>query len=320
MKSKVITWLYVMAFLVSSLEAAFTLKDGKVVDAEAAPTMPVQDHFNAGAQAMQNDNWAEAARQFRIVSFNFPKSEFYSDALFYQGVAEFYLDELDASNEALTAYLKSKNNPKFFQEAIEYKFHIAEKYNLGYKRRFFGTKKLPKWASGKAHAVQIYDEVIAALPCHDLAAKALYSKGCLQWSEKQYRQGVDAFQMLIKRFPKHELAPESYVAISKIFVEQSSTEFQNPDVLAFAQINLRKFKNDFPREERVAEVESDLLNIKEYFAKGLYDTGQFYERTGKPRAAVIYYQNAIQQFPETEIAKQCLDRLETLKIANQVKQ
>jgi outer membrane protein assembly factor BamD (BamD/ComL family) len=152
-----------------------------------------------------------------------------------------------------------------------------------------------------------------------LAAKALYSKGSLQWDEKQYRQSVDSFQMLIKRFPKHELAPESYVAISKIFVEQSGTEFQNPDILAFAQINLRKFKSDFPREERLGEVENDLLSIKEYFAKNLYDTGQFYERTDKPRAAAIYYQNAIQQFPETQIAQKCQSRLEKLKVANQVK-
>ena len=94
-------------------------------------------------------------------------------------------------------------------------------------------------------------------------------------------------------------------------MEQSATEFQNPDVLEFAQINLRRFKHDFPKEPRISQVEEDVLAIKEIYAKGLYDTGLFYERVGKPHASRIYYQNAIKQFPETHIAQLSQKRLES---------
>lgn len=304
----------IFIFLFSTVHAAFTLKNGKLVDANTVATKSAIEHYNAGVEAYQANNWKEAALQFRIVAENFPNSSYSQDALFYLGVSEYHQNEMDFANEAFNSYIKSKNNPKYFQLAIEYKFAIADKLGGGAKKRILGTRKLPKWSCGKALALQIYDEVIAALPCHDLAAKALFAKGNLQWDMSNYRGSVDAFQMLIKRFPKHELAPESYVAISQVYLEQSAIEFQNPDILAFAQINLKRFKQDFPREDRISQVESDVLSIKEIYAQGLYETGQFYERTGKPRAAVIYYQNAIKQFPETQVAVKSQTRLDSLKL------
>ncbi len=317
MNAKIIYLLCLGVSLFASGEAAFKIKQGKLIDADDVATLPVQEHYNHGLAAMEAENWKAAAQQFRIITLSFPSSAYASDSYYYLGVAEFYLDELDFANDAFSAYLKAKNNPRYFQETIEYKYAIADKLSLGYKRRFFGTKKLPKWASGKSLALEIYDEVIGSLPCHDLAARALYSKGILLWNEKQYKKAVDAFQMVVKRFPKHELAPESYIAISKVYLEQSQSEFQNSDILEFAKLNSARFQHDFPRDERIVETQADVLAGMEIYAKGLYDTGQFYERIEKPKASVIYYQNAIKKFPDTEIAKLCANRLEALGISTQ---
>ncbi len=299
-----------IAFL--PLEAAFKIRNGQLVDAEIVASLPVQAHFDRGREAIETENWPEAAKQFQIITLYFPNSFYAAEAYYLLGVVEFYREELDFANQAFSSYLKTKNNLKFFQEAIEYKFAIAQKLSQGTKRRFFGTKKLPKWASGKKLALEIFDEVIAAVPCHDLATHALYYKGYLLWNEKQYKQSIESFQLIIKRFPKHELAPESYLTISKIYLEQSRTEYQNPDTLEFSQINLKRFRQDFPRDERLIEVEKEVLSIKENYAKGLYETGLFYERVGKPLASIIYYQNAIRLFPETEIAGKCSERLQVL--------
>lgn len=294
-------------------DAAYVLKGYKLVDADDVATLPIEEHFNLGKKAIDASQWQEATRQFRKVTGSAPNSPYAAEAYYYLGVAYMKQGELDFANDAFSDYLRSKNNPRFFQEAVSYKCAIADQFASGARKRVLGTKKLPKWASGTTLALKIYDEVIAALPSHDIAARALYAKGTLNWQLKKYRDSVEAFQMVIKRFPKNELAPESYVAISKVYLEQSGREFQNPDVLAFAEINLRRFKQDFPREERVAQVAADLLAIKEIYAKGLYDTGQFYERIHQPKASVIYYHNVIKQFPETKIADLSRKRLEVLK-------
>ncbi len=291
------------------LHAAYTIHQGQLVDVGEVPTRSVQEHYALGAKAIEQGDWPEAAVQFRIISVNFPTTAYGQDANFYLGVAYYHLAEFDFANEEFTEYLKCQSNPQFFEEVIEYKFAIAEKFAAGAKRRFLGTKRMPKWACGKEYALDIYDEVIAAVPCHQIAAQALVAKGYLLWCMKDYRGAVEAFQMVIRRFPRNELAPECYVLIAYVFLEQSKYEFQNPDILAYSEINYGRFQRDFPREERVAVVAQTVQDVKEIYANGLYETGQFYERTRHPRAAIIYYHNTIHQFPDTCVAELCRERL-----------
>lgn len=301
-----------LLFGFTTAEAAFTIRDGKVVDASEVATLSVEEHYRIAVAAMEHEDWPEAVRQFSIVTANFPRTPHAQEGAFYLGVAHFQVEDYDFANDAFSNYLKANNNPRFFEETLQYKFAIACQFKAGAKKHFFGTKQLPKWASGRDHALTIFDEVIAAVPCHDLAAWSLYSKAEMLAEDRIFRESVEVYQQLIRRFPKHELAPESYLAISDLYITQSNYEMQNPDLLAFAQINLRRFKQDFPREERLALAEQNLMILKETYANSLYQTGLLYERKQHPRASIIYYKSAIAQFPETSTAQLCQKRLEQL--------
>lgn len=302
-------FIYILFCTSLSLEAAYTLKKGRITNADETATMSAKDHYNYGIEAFQKNNWSEAAKQFNIVAIEYPDSSYGADAYYYSGVAYYQLGEYDLANEAFNNYLKVKSDPKFFQEVIQYKFSIAEQFRGGAKRRPFGTKQLPKWLSAYEEALDIYDEVVAALPSSDVAAQALFYKGCLLWKMGDFRGAIESYQMLIRRFNKNELAPQAYLNITKIYLDQSKFEFQNPDLIALAEVNVRKFEMDYPRDERVHEAHYEVNHIKEVYARGLFETGQFYERKGKPRASTIYYENAIRKFPETSISKCCRRRL-----------
>lgn len=291
------------------LQAAYTFKDGKLIDAALTPTMPLEGHYQAGLEAYQACNWREAARHFGIAAVNFPLSPYGQEAAFYQGVANYHLGEYDLADEAFTLYLQGKSTPRLFEETIAYKFLIAEQFRHGAKRRLLGTKQLPKWAPADGHAIKIYEEIIAAVPCHEYAVQSLYSKGLLHWTRREFSQAVESFQMIIRRFPKHEYAPECYLLINRVYLDQCRSEFQNPDMLAFAEINTRRFAQSFPREPRLAQAEEDVLCIKEVYAQGFYDTGLFYERIGRPQAAALYYRHAVIQFPETQTGELSRQRL-----------
>jgi tetratricopeptide (TPR) repeat protein len=189
----------------SSVEAGYTLRNGRLINADYAALYPADKHFELGQAAMAAKDMTEAARQFYILTTCFPNSPYGQEAYFYLGVAEFYLREFDFSNNAFTQYLKCKSNPQYFIQAIEYKFQIAERLRCGAKRRFCGSKQFPKWATGKTLALKIYDEVIAAMPSSEIAARALYSKGYLLWSIGDYRECIESFQLITKRFPKSDL-------------------------------------------------------------------------------------------------------------------
>lgn len=266
-------------------------------------------HYNLGCKYYNNEEWRKASSEFERVIFYFPCNDAAADASYYLAVSYFEMNEYDFANEEFSNYLKASQHPEFFEDAVAFKFCIAEHFKRGKKKHPFKMRYLPKWVSGQDSALVIYDEVVAALPNHELAIRALYSKGELLSSMREYRDSVEAYQTIIRRFPKNEIVPACYLKIADAYIEQARLEFQNPDILALAELNVRKFQNDFPRDERVAIAEESVRCIKEMYAKGLCDLGLFYERIHHPEAAAIYFQSSIEEFPDTRVAQFCRSRL-----------
>jgi TolA-binding protein len=262
----------------------------------------LNDHHGKACKYYSEKKWKDASSEFERVVYFFPDSEIAAKAYFYLAVCYFEMKEFDFANLEFTNYLKASEHPKFFEETIYYKFYIAEYFKAGGKRHYFTFRYTPKWASASSTAVTIYDEIIMTVPNHEYAAASLYSKGSLLHSMGEYRDAIESLQTLIRRFPKHELTPQAYLDIAQNYCELSRYEFQNPDILALSELNARKFREDFSRDEKVETVDGYVSKIKEIYAKGLCDIGLFYERLGKPGAAAIYYQSCIEEFPTTAIA------------------
>lgn len=298
--------------LFQQVNATFVYYEGELTRKEDTPYLSAQDHYELGMNAFQHGDMVKAIRHLHLVSHNFPNTSYGQDAFFYLGSAYYKICEFDLANCAFNGYLSCQSNPRYFAEAIEYKFSIAEQFRMGVRKHYHNSRFFPKWADGRSLAIDIYDEVIASMPGDELTVKAYFSKACLLWHMNEFRDSVDAFQTIIRRYPKNEMAPESYSRIMKVYISQAKRERQNPDLLTFAQMNLSRFEADFPREASLETARQDYFRLKEMFAGALYEIATFYERVNQPRAAVIYYQKALYDFPETETAEKSRYRLSTL--------
>lgn len=297
------------AFLsISTLEAA----RHKFFPSEEAAQNYLYTHFNSGSSYFNQESWREASDEFERVIYFFPDSVEAAEASYYLGICYFERKEYDFANAEFSGYLKASLQPEYFEDALKYKLCIAERLGAGCKRRPFKYRYFPKIMEGQTLALEIYDEIVTTVPNHELAVCALFAKATLLQRMREYRESIDTYQMLIRRFPKHELTPESYLKIAQVYYQMSRLESQNPDILGLAELNVRKFSEDFPRDERVTCAETYALTIKEVLAGGLCNVGQFYSRTGHPEAAAIYYQSAIEQFPDTKVAKLCACRINQL--------
>jgi outer membrane protein assembly factor BamD (BamD/ComL family) len=313
MKTIVLFLLVSFCGVFQDAEAAYTIRNGKLINTNEVATLSVQEHYSVAMDAFQKQDWEEVVRQSIIVIRNFPSTPFAQDAFYYLGVGYFHLEEFELANRHLTNYLKKQNTPKYFEEAIQYKFKIAERFHRGARKHILGWESMPKWVPAREEAIAIYEEVITALPHHDLAAQALYGKAKLLLKTEEYKSSIETYQVLIRRFPKHPLAIESYIGIGQVYLIQSQQEYPDQDYLDLAEINLRKFRQDFPSEEKVGVAQGMLLNMKEVYASHLYDIGRFYERTKKPHASHIYYTRILAKYPETKVATLATKRLQRMK-------
>lgn len=294
-------------------QAAYTIKDGKLIGMHELATLSVQEHYSLAKAALEKGDWLELIRQSQIVTKNFSGTVFALDSYFYLGVAYFNMHEFDLANISFDNYLKKQTAPKLFEEAFRYKFSIAQQFENGAKRRFLGKENMPKWMPAQQEALAIYDEVIMALPQHDLAVQSLFGKANVLLEQEEFKSSIETFQTLLRRFPKHPLARDSYIAITKVYATQAEEEYPDPDYLDLAEINVKKFKIDFRGDPKVAEAEAFLAEMVELYAKELYKTAQFYERTKKPNASVIYYSKIVSKYPSTQTAEKSQQRLDVLQ-------
>jgi outer membrane protein assembly factor BamD (BamD/ComL family) len=274
------------------------------------------DYYHEILGHFQSKSWEKTIVVSKDMLARYKESPFNSEIFYYLGVSYFYIQDFDMSNFYLGKYLKNETTPKFFEEAIECKFNIAEKFYEGAKKHIFGVEKLPKVLPAKEDALDIYDEIIAALPRHDLTAKALYKKGVLLLDFEDFKPSVESFEILIRRFPKHYLASDAYLGIQSVYLKQSEKEFPDPDVLELAHININKFSDSFPGEPRLDLAHKMLADTEDCFAKELFETGSFYERTGKVDAAILYYANILSNYPHSSYAnkaKKNIDKFEKNK-------
>lgn len=303
---------FVLISFFSSVLGSYTVKDGRWMDTKEVATLSVQEHYSAALEAFRNRSWSEVIQQATIVIRNFPETPFYQEALYFLGAAMYHTGEYELANKQLSAYLKKQVALQHFRDAIEVKFQIAEQFKDGAKKHMMGWKALPKWIPAYDEALKIYDEVISALPNDDLAARALYGKAFLLFADEEYSSSIETCQTLIRRFPKHELSPEAYVQIARTYLKESQEKYPDADYLDLAEINLKRFRLDFPSDERVAVVEKIFEEMEEVYASNFYEIGQFFERTKKPHAAIIYYSKIVKTFPNSSSAQKSRGRLKDL--------
>lgn len=274
----------------------------------------VHQYYSKMIDHYQNEDWQKLSWKCQDLIADFPTSPFAREALYYLGVAHYKLGELEYANMAFSDYLKEELTPKFFDQVIRYKFEIARGFDEGARVHLFGWQKMPKWLPAYDEALEIYDEVITTLPRDDLAAQSLYRKGVILLRMEEYKKSIEAFQTLIRRFPKHPLSPDGYVGISEVYLTECDQEFPDANKLDLAEINLRKFRYHFPSEPRIAEAEKKLLGMKERLANDLLEIAEFYERTKKEKAAAIYYATILKKYPETKAANKSEKRLKVLDV------
>lgn len=273
----------------------------------------VQEFYSYLQEAIDDEDWWSAIDYGEIVLYHFPESPFKQEVPYLIGMAYYKLNQYELANTALSEYLKDAASPKHFEEAIEMKFAIAEYFREGGKKHLFGSHKLPAIMPAREDALKIYDEVITTLPHHEIAISALLGKAEIQAYLEDFKPSIETLQLLIRRFPKHDLSAEGFLQINKVYLKQCQVQHLDPSLLELAEANLRKFQLAFPREPRLEEAALALHDMQELYAKSLFETGEFFQRRKQNDASIIYFSQVISKYPDTQTAAAAREKITLLQ-------
>lgn len=279
-------------------------------------TTPEENYYNQLLLNFEEKNWEQVYSLSHLMYKRYPHSGQLADVYYYWGVSAYNLKHYEKASECFSTYLEKNTQPRFFDQVIQYKFSIAEKFRNGEKSHLFGWNVMPRWMPCRSEALEIYNEIIATLPHHELAARSLYGKGLLLAYFEDFKDSIDTLELLIQRFPKHDLAPQCFAEIGNVYLLMAKSKQQDPTLIDQSAINIKKFRMAFPSDNRIATAEKTHNVLKGAFAENLYDMASFFQNRKKLVAAELYYKKILATFPESDSALKASRELEIIEKKN----
>lgn len=258
------------------------------------------------AQAYYKEGNSKAAlKEFKKLIKYYPLSKEAPTAQYYIGRI---MEALSRSYDAFKAYQKVIDLYPYTEhvdEVIEREYKIGELFFSGQRINVLGPLKVP----AKDKAIEIFKAVADNAPYGKYAEPAMYKTGLTYKDIKDYDNAILMFKGLIDKYPNSELLDKARYQLAECskLLSLNPEYDQTPTIVAREEFE--EFIQKHPDSEMSDDAKKIIDKLKNRESENAYNIGQFYESRKMPEAAVVYYKDVIQNYPDTEWAKKAEERL-----------
>ena len=287
----------------------WTPKTGKWVNPNYAVKDTPKEQMEWAMGFYERDEYRRAISEFEKLIENYPNSIYSPSAQYYIGRA---YEEIEDYYQAHLAYQKTIDKYPYnerVEETIERQYKIGSMFLDGQKAKIMGMQILP--AMDKA--VEVLTKVVENAPYSRYADVAQFKIGEAYKKQEFYEEALLAYQKLIDDYPKSPLAEDAkyQIALCTYYVSREpyyDQEFTDRAIAEYEE--LIKMTSDIKLNK---EAQETLARLREKKAKSTFETAKFYERNRHYKSAVIYYKDIVENYSDTSIATEALERITELE-------
>jgi len=286
----------------------WTPKTGKWVNPKTATKPTPKEQFDFAKSLYDIKNYTEAIREFKKLLKHYPKSREAAEGQYYLGVIE---EEQGNLYEAYQAYQKVIDKYPFserIQEIIEREFKIGEAFMSGKKRKAYGVT-LPV----ENPAIEIFSKVVENSTYGPLAPKAQYKLGLVLKGLSRYYEAEEAFNKVITNYPDSEWAAAAKFQVASCRAAVSRSPDYDQGAAKEAKEQFEEFLREHPDAVLSRQAEDNIAQLKEKEAESNYNIGLFYEKQKEYQAARVYYNDLLNNYPDSIWAAKALERLQIIE-------
>jgi outer membrane protein assembly factor BamD len=269
-----------------------------------------QEQLELARRLQAQKRYDDAATAYRRLIRRWPTSYVAADARI--GLAE-CLSAIGYHYKAFLEYqqlIEKHPNTERFDDILQREFEIGNLFLAGEKHRVWKFKIL----SGLDKAVEIFEKVVKNGPYSKVAPEAQFRLGLANEKQKEYISAVHAYEKLLERYPNHPLAEAAQYEIGYAYsLEAHRAEYDqdaaNQAIAAFDDFLIR-----YPQSDKIPLAEEHRAALKLDQARGLFHIAQFYEKKKEYKAALIYYNEVIEQNPKSDWATAAKEKVARLTL------
>jgi len=256
---------------------------------------------------------SRAARLYKKVFKKYPAANTAGDSLFNYALIHFEKHNWKKSFEAFqTVLIRHPEYPRF-NEIVEYQFRISLSLAEGDHTRFLFV--FPSRALNRSAAY--FNVITVNAPYSRLAPLALMNKALIHQYKGEIAQSIDALDRLINNYPTSLLADDAYLALAETFATLVQGPLYDQGATREAMSYFEDFLILYSENEKIAQAEEGLAEMKDVYARSKLVIGQYYFKHRRwYGAAEIFLNEAITTAPNSSAAGEAqalLDRIASIR-------
>jgi outer membrane protein assembly factor BamD len=290
----------------------WTPKTGKWINPKNLPKDSPKEQFVYAKSFLDQKKYDEAKREFRKLLKAYPKSFEASEGQYFLGVID---QEQGNLYEAYLAFQKTIDKYPFserIQEIIGLEYSIGEKFMAGEKRKAMGIT-LPV----DNPAIEIFGKVVENSTYGPLAPKAQYKLALVLKGLQRYYEAEDEFNKVISRYPDSEWSTAARYQIATCRAALSKGPAYDQGSAQEAKEKFEEFVKDHPDAVLSLDAEKNISQLREKEAESSFNIARFYEKQKLFDSARVYYNEVINNYPESSWAPQAVERTQLMERENE---
>lgn len=189
--------------------------------------------------------------------------------------------------------------------ALEREFGIAGDCLAGRRKRILLIFNLSRYDEG----VKIMDKISDRAGSTDIAKRA--SLAVVRSFEKRhkYEQAYLRWSEIQTRWPTGQMAKDALVGMARTKYAGYRGPAYDGSGLISAKSYYENFRLRYPEESQKLQVDDILLRISEQLAEKQLGIARYYDRTGSTGPANMYYQEVVDNWPQSKAAQTAKEQL-----------
>jgi outer membrane protein assembly factor BamD len=270
-----------------------------------------KDQFEVAQAAFDKKSYGLALKAARRVVKVWPLSDYAPQAQYLIGRC---YEVKGRDEKAFKEYQKLlEKQPKIanYQEILQRQYDIAGRYLGGKWFRVLGY--IPLFPSMERTA-GMYGKIVKTGPYSDVAPRAQLNIGAAREKQKSFELAAKAYELAADRYhDRPQVAAEALYRAGLAYHKQAQTAEYDQSSAGQAIATFTDFMTLYPNDPRVPETVKIIAMLRREQARGSFQTARFYEKYKKRRAAMVYYNEVLQQDVDSPYAPQARQRLDQLK-------
>ena len=267
-----------------------------------------KEQFEWGMSFYNAKDYQRAATEFDKLTKQYEYSEYASKAQYYVGLC---YENMNKFYIAFQNYQKAIDNFPHIENMDEI---VAREFNIA---NLFAAKESPKVLGADIltsmdRAIEIYKKVVDNAPYGRLAEEAQFKMGEAMKKAERYDEAIQAFQKILDDYPTSTFVDKAKFEVADCANKASLKPAYDAEPTERA---IKAFE-DFSREnrDRVLSKEADktIQRLRDKAAQKSLLTAQFYEKIGRYQAAIIYYKDVIETYPDSSFVNQARSKVDAL--------